>query len=146
MRDARPFEIDDDPTRLDLDAIWAFMSAEAYWARWRSKDDVAAQIAASWRVIGAYVEGEQVGFARAISDGVALAYLADVYVIAAHRGRGVAQALVRAMVDDGPGSDFRWMLHTRDAHDLYRRFGFVAPDASLLERPTRRPPTRRPAT
>jgi GNAT superfamily N-acetyltransferase len=69
---------------------------------------------------------------------VALAYLADVYVLPEHRGRGIAQAIIRAMVDDGPGAGFRWMLHTEDAHDLYRRFGFAAPDDTMLERPSRR--------
>jgi GNAT superfamily N-acetyltransferase len=138
--DGTRIEIDDDPARLDLDAIWSFLSTEAYWARWRTRDDLDRQVAASWRVVGAYDGGTQVGFARAVSDGVALAYLADVYVLSSHRGRGIAQALVAAMVDDGPGRDFRWLLHTSDAHDLYRRFGFAQPDATLLERPSRRPP------
>jgi GNAT superfamily N-acetyltransferase len=133
------FDIDDDPGRVDLDAVWAFLSTEAYWGRWRTRDDVAVQIANAWRVVGAYVDGAQVGFARAVSDGVALAYLADVYVRGDHRGRGIAKALVAAMIDDGPGRDFRWMLHTADAHDLYRPFGFAEPDASMLERPARRP-------
>ena len=134
-----PFEIDDDPARLDRDAIWEFLSTGAYWGRWRTRADLDRQLDSAWRVVGAYVDGTQVGFARAVSDGVALAYLADVYVLPEHRGRGVAQALVRAMVDDGPGAAFRWMLHTNDAHDLYRRFGFAEPDATLLERPPRPP-------
>jgi GNAT superfamily N-acetyltransferase len=133
------FEIDHDPDRVDLDAVWTFLSTEAYWGRWRTRDDVAAQIATAWRVVGAYVDGAQVGFARAVSDGVAVAYLADVYVRSDHRGRGIAKALVAAMIDDGPGRDFRWMLHTADAHDLYRPFGFSEPDAKMLERPARRP-------
>lgn len=132
------FEIDDDPTRVDIDAVWQFLSTEAYWGRWRTKDDVTVQITNAWRVVGAYAGAEQVGFARAVSDGVALAYLADVYVRADHRGRGIAKALVTAMVDDGPGRDFRWMLHTADAHELYRPFGFTEPDATMLERPARR--------
>jgi GNAT superfamily N-acetyltransferase len=79
-----------------------------------------------------------VGFARGISDGYDTAYLADVYVLAAHRGQGLAQALVQEMIDDGPGATFRWMLHTRDAHGLYRKFGFAEPDGRLMERPSRR--------
>jgi GNAT superfamily N-acetyltransferase len=136
-----PYEIDDDPGRLDRQAIWEFLSTEAYWARWRTRDDLDRQLDGAWRLVGAYVDGVQVGFARAVSDGVAVAYLADVYVLPDHRGRGVAQALVKAMVDDGPGAAFRWMLHTNDAHDLYRRFGFTEPDATMLERPGQ-PPTR----
>ena len=134
-------EIDDDPTRLDRAAIWAFLSTEAYWGRWRTPEDLDRQIDGAWRVVGAYVDGAQVGFARAISDGVSLAYLADVYVLTEHRGRGVAQALVARMIDEGPGAGFRWLLHTEDAHDLYRRFGFSDPDRTMLERPARPRPT-----
>ncbi len=73
-------------------------------------------------------------FARALSDGVALAYLADVYVLAEHRHRGLGQALLREMIDNGPGRDFRWMLRTDDAHGLYRKFGFAAPGSAFMER------------
>jgi GNAT superfamily N-acetyltransferase len=79
-----------------------------------------------------------VGFARAISDGVAVAYLADVFVLPDHRGRGLGQALIHAMIDDGPGRDLRWMLHTEDAHSLYGKFGFGAPDTTFMERRSRR--------
>ena len=81
------------------------------------------------------------GFGRAVSDGVAFAYLADVYLEPAVRGRGLGVALVRFMIDEGPGREFRWTLHTRDAHGLYARFGFVAPPPSALERPGARPAT-----
>jgi GNAT superfamily N-acetyltransferase len=132
------YEFDDDRTRLDHDALWQFLHSSAYWGRWRSRDLVEQQVAASWRTVGCYADdGAMVGFARAVSDGCALAYLADVYILPAHRGRGLGRALVQAMIEDGPGSDFRWMLHTDDAHDLYREFGFTEPDATYLERPSR---------
>lgn len=132
------YEYDDDPARLDHDVIWSYLGSEAYWGRWRDRDTVDAQIAASWRVVGAYdrTDGAMVGFARAVGDGIALAYLADVFVVPAHRGRGVGVGLVRAIVDDGPGRRFRWLLHTSDGHGLYERFGFRPPDHTLLERPT----------
>jgi GNAT superfamily N-acetyltransferase len=76
-----------------------------------------------------------VGFARAVSDGVAFAYLADVFVLSEHRGHGLGRRLVETMVERGPGGNFRWMLRTADAHGLYERFGFATPDAMLLERP-----------
>ncbi len=130
------FELDDDPDRVDIDVVWAFMSTQAYWGRWRDRPTVERQVRESWRVVGAYGDtGEMVGFARATSDGVALAYLADVFVVADARGHGLGKALVHAMIDDGPGADFRWMLHTADAHDLYRRFGFREPPGTYLERP-----------
>lgn len=130
------YELDDDPARVDLEVVWAFLSQEAYWGRYRSRADVEQQVRGAWRVVGCYAaDGALVGFCRAVSDGVALAYLADVFVLPEHRGRGLGQRLVQAMVEDGPGSEFRWMLHTKDAHELYARFGFGAPDASYLERP-----------
>jgi GNAT superfamily N-acetyltransferase len=133
------YEIDADRDRVDLDALWAFLGTEAYWGRTRTREDVVKQVATAWRVVGAYTaQGEMVGFARGISDGYDTAYLADVYVLAAHRGQGLAQALVQEMIDDGPGATFRWMLHTRDAHGLYRKFGFAEPDGRLMERPSRR--------
>ena len=134
------YELSADPGRVDLAAGWAFLSSEAYWGRWRVPDDFRRQVENAWRVVGCYAaDGAMVGFARAWSDGVASAYLADVYVEPGHRGRGLGSAIVQHMVDDGPGREFRWMLHTADAHDLYRRHGFAAPDGTYLERPSRRP-------
>src|SRR5579884_2557898 len=83
------FELDDDPARIDVAAVHAFIANESYWGRGRSLDVVRRAIAGSQRVVGLYLHGEQVGFARAISDGVTLGYLADVYVLPAHRGRGL---------------------------------------------------------
>ncbi len=134
------YELDDDPGRVDLDVVWAFLSREAYWARWRTRDDVERQVRGAWRVVGAYDAGSgaMVGFARAISDGVSLAYLADVFVLREHRGAGLGRRLVAQMVEHGPGAAFRWLLHTDDAHGLYAQFGFGPPDATFLERPGRR--------
>src|SRR6185312_6973332 len=118
---------------------WTFLSTDAYWMRWRTREDVERQIASAWRVVGCYHRDDgMVGFARAVSDGVAVAYLADVFVLPPHRGHGLGQRIVRAMIDDGPGANFRWLLHTEDAHDLYRKFGFVAPDYKVMERPAQR--------
>jgi GNAT superfamily N-acetyltransferase len=131
-----PYEFDDDPDRIQPDVIWDFMSREAYWGRWRSRDDLDRQLASAWRVVGCYDDaGHMVGFARAVSDGVALGYLADVFVLDVHRGKGLGRQLVKQMIEEGPGASFRWLLHTRDAHLLYEEFGFSPPDGTLLERP-----------
>ena len=102
------FELDDDPGRVDRDALWAFLSHEAYWARWRSRADLERQLKSAWRVVGGYEtgSGRMAGFARAVSDGVAYAYLADVFVLADARGQGLGAALVAAMIDRGPGAGF----------------------------------------
>ena len=133
------YSLDDDPARLDSDAIWAFLSEQAYWGRWRDRAAVQRQIDEAWRVVAAYDDdsGALVGFARALSDGLATAYLADVYVHPDHRGHGLGVAIVDHMIEQGPGRDFRWMLHTLDAHGLYERFGFAPPGPSYLERPAR---------
>ena len=130
------YELSDDPARIDLDAAWAFLSTEAYWGRWRAREVFERQVAGAWRVVGAYEResGAMVGFARAVSDGEAIAYLADVYVLPSHRGAGLGRAIVRRMIDEGPGAAFRWMLHTRDAHGVYAGLGFGAPDDAYMER------------
>jgi len=129
------YEIDDDPGRVDTDAAVAFLTTQAYWGRWRGASDIKAQIAAAWRVVGAYDRaGAMVGFARAYGDG-GCAYLADVYVLSGHRGAGLGKAVVQMMIEDGPGPGWRWMLHTSDAHGLYRQFGFASPNHRYLERP-----------
>lgn len=133
------YTLDDNPLRLDRDAIWTFLSTEAYWHRWRTRDDIETQIDGAWRVVGAYDDetGAQVGFARAISDGVCDAYLADVFVEPDHRGHGLGKKLVSTMIDDGPGAHFRWYLFTNHAHLLYSQFDFEAPSETAMVRPGR---------
>jgi GNAT superfamily N-acetyltransferase len=136
-----PYELDDDVARIDGDAAWRYLSTEAYWGRFRTRGDFSRQLASAWRVVGVYeaATGRMVGFARAVSDGVAFAYLADVYVLPEARGQGLGKELVRTMIDRGPGARFRWALHTSDAQGLYRQFGFAPPDDKYLERPYRLP-------
>lgn len=133
----RGWEIDDDPARVDLDVVWDFLSTQAYWGQWRTRAQVEQQVRNAWRVVSAVdtTTGAQVDFARAFSDTVGSAYLADVFVVEFARGSGLGTAIVETMIEHGPGSSFRWMLHTSDAHGLYGRFGFAAPGPTSLERP-----------
>jgi GNAT superfamily N-acetyltransferase len=133
------YELDDDPGRIDREAVWEFLSTQAYWGRYRTRADFEAQLASAWRVVGVYetATGRQVGFARAISDGVDFGYLADVFILPGARGEGLGRELVATMIDRGPGAGFRWSLHTLDAHGLYRKYGFAEPDTRYLERPRR---------
>lgn len=130
------YQCDDDLQRIDTDLVWRFLSEHAYWERWRTRTDVEKQISGAWRVVGCYHQpsGRQVGFARAVSDGVALAYLADVFVLPDHRGRGLGRLLVARMVTAAPAEQFRWLLHTSDAQRLYSTFGFTAAGPGLHER------------
>jgi len=127
-------ELDDDATRVDVDAVHEFLANDAYWAEGRPRDVVARLVREAERVVGAYVDRRQIGFARAFTDGVSLAYLADVYVVPEYRGRGIGEELVREMVENGPYADVRWLLHTRDAHALYRKVGFKEPTDRVMER------------
>jgi GNAT superfamily N-acetyltransferase len=127
-------ELDDDPTRIDLDAVHDFLSNHAYWAIGRPRETVERTVREASRVVGLYADGRQIGFARAFTDGVSIVYLADVYVLPELRGRGLGKELVREMVEGGPWADQKWLLHTRDAHELYRRFGFGAPSERVMER------------
>jgi ribosomal protein S18 acetylase RimI-like enzyme len=128
------YELDDYPARVDVDAVHAFLT-EAYWSEGRSRETVEYLVRNAQRVVGLYHDGAQVGFCRALSDDASIAYLADVYVLPEHRGRGLGDELVREMVDNGPYAHLRWLLQTRDAHGLYRRIGFGEPGERLMERP-----------
>ena len=127
------YELDDDPSRIDRDAAHRYLT-QSYWASGRPREVQDALIDGAARVVGLYHDDEQVGFSRTLSDGYSQSYLADVYVLDEHRGRGLGVELVRFSVDEGPLVKTKWFLHTRDAHDLYRKFGFVEPDQRALER------------
>ncbi len=143
------FELDDDPARIDTRAVHAYISEESYWGRGRSAELVERAIRGSQRVVGLYHDGAQVGFARAVSDGATVGYLADVYVLAPYRGRGLGLELVRETLDGGSGtpSQVRWLLHTADAQGLYAKLGFViGPGAyPLMERTSLRSSARVPS-
>ena len=114
------YELDDEPGRIDREAVHRYLSEESYWARGRSREVQDDLIENAARVIGLYHEGQQVGFTRALSDGHVQSYLADVYVLEEHRGRRLGVQLVSFSVDEGPLAKTKWFLHTSDAHDLYR--------------------------
>lgn len=129
------YELDDDPDRIDREAVHAYLGGESYWAAGRSRPVMDELVASAARVVGLYDrEGRQVGFARVVSDGHTVSYLADAYVLEEHRGRGLGLELVSFTVDTGPLADVKWLLHTRDMHRLYARLGFVGPGERLMER------------
>jgi GNAT superfamily N-acetyltransferase len=128
------YELDDDRRRLDREAVHAYLGGESYWAEGRSRERQDELIDASAYVVGLYKEGRQIGFARAVDcDAAGFVYLADVYVLDEHRGRGLGLELVTEIVERGPFGGRRWVLHTRDMHALYEKFGF-GPNVRLMER------------
>ncbi|HEX5450515.1 MAG TPA: GNAT family N-acetyltransferase [Gaiellaceae bacterium] len=128
-------ELDDDKARVDVAAVHRYLSEESYWAEGRTLERQQDLVDGAERVLGLYDKGRQIGFCRAATnDGVSFAYLADVYVLAEYRGRKLGEALVEEMVERGPLADRIWLLHTKDAHGLYRKFGFGPPGERLMER------------
>jgi GNAT superfamily N-acetyltransferase len=139
------FTVSTDPARLDMDLIHRTLSAESYWAAGRSFDQVARAFAHSLP-FGLYApDGAPAGWARVVTDHATFAYLADVWVLAAHRGRGLSKFLVGAMFEHPDLQDLRrWTLFTRDAHGLYAQFGFtpIAEPEKAMERRRPHPPQR----
>jgi GNAT superfamily N-acetyltransferase len=125
------YVISTDRARLDLDVIHGFLQ-RSYWAPGRSRERVALSIAHALP-FGLYHGKAQVGFARVVTDHVVLAFLADVFVLEAHRGRGLGSWLCE-VVTGLPALQGvrRWLLGTRDAHGLYRKFGFHDPVPGVL--------------
>ncbi len=138
------YDISADPTRLDLDAIHAFLS-RSYWSPGVPRAVVARAIANSL-CFGVYRDGAQVGFARVVTDQATFAYLADVYVLEAHRGQGLSHRLVdHVLAHPALQGLRRVLLATRDAHGLYAAHGFAplaAPDRFME---IHRPDAYRPA-
>jgi GNAT superfamily N-acetyltransferase len=128
------YELDDDPARIDRAAVHAYLGGESYWAAGRTRERQDELIDASDRIVGLYRDDRQLGFARGVDcDAAGFVYLADVYVLAECRGRGLGVEIVREMIENGPYADRRWVLHTRDMHALYEKFGF-GPNERLMER------------
>ncbi|WP_159992259.1 GNAT family N-acetyltransferase [Roseomonas sp. 18066] len=127
------FLISTDRARLDLAAIHRFLHDEAYWSPGIARDMVERAIAGSL-AFGAYAaDGALAGFARVVTDGAAFAYLRDVFVVDAYRGKGLGRAISAAALEHPDLTTIRnWMLATRDAHGVYATLGFrPVPDPSL---------------
>ncbi|MBV6702558.1 GNAT family N-acetyltransferase [Kitasatospora aureofaciens] len=120
------YDIDTDPARIDLDRVHHWLSTDAFWALGRSREVVDRSVRASIP-FGVYAAGgEQVAFARVVTDLATFAWLCDVYVDRAHRGRGLGTWLATAVVEHlRPYALKRILLSTADAHEVYARAGFV---------------------
>lgn len=109
---------------LDLEVVHGFLR-RSYWAAGVPENVVRRSIENSL-CFGVYRGEEQAGFARVVTDRATFAYLADVFVLEEHRGRGIGKWLVEVILSHPDLQGLRrWMLATRDAHDLYRRYAFA---------------------
>jgi GNAT superfamily N-acetyltransferase len=117
------YVISTDASRLDLGTVHDFLRT-SYWAAGVTSEIVERSVENSM-VFGVYHGAEQVGFARVVTDHATFAYLADVFVLETHRGQGLGKWLIEAILSHPDLQGLRrWMLATRDAHELYRRHGF----------------------
>ena len=118
------YTISTDPRRLDLEVIHGFLANDSYWAQGRSVETIRRSIEHSL-AFGVYEGERQVGFCRVITDYATFAWLADVFVVEAYRGRGLAVWLVETVISHPELQGLkRWLLATKDAHGLYAKYGF----------------------
>ena len=110
--------------KLDVNAIHNFLSTQSYWCQNIPVETVIKSIDNSLN-FGLYYEDQQIGFARIISDFSTMAYLADVYVLPEHRGKGLSKWMMQIIMSHPELHGLRrWMLLTADAHGLYKQFGW----------------------
>ena len=117
--------ISTDKKQLQTDVIHKYLSEESYWAKGIPPDVVERGIRHSY-CFGIYKEEEQVGFARVVTDYVRFAWLADVFVLKAHRGKGLSKDLMSFILSQPELQNLNWTLGTLDAHGLYNQFGFTS--------------------
>ena len=129
------YTISTDKTRLNVDVVHNFLSRVSYWAQGRPREVTEAAIAHSL-CFGIYEGAQQVGFARLVTDYATFAWLCDVFVLESHRGRGLGKWLVECVVNHPDLQELKLMfLGTRDAHELYRRYGDFRPmTVDMLDR------------
>jgi N-acetylglutamate synthase-like GNAT family acetyltransferase len=123
-------EITTDPSRVDVDVVYRFLSESSYWAQDRSRETVERSVRHSL-CFSVFAEGEQIGFARVVSDHAVFAYLMDVFILPEWRGKNLSKELMHTILahPDLQGLQL-FLLSTKDAHGLYAQFGFEP-----LERP-----------
>lgn len=122
------YTVSTDPRKLNLDVIHEFLSQDSYWAKNRSRSLVERSLEHSLN-FGVYRADQQIGFARVVTDYATFAWLADVFIIEEYRGQALGTWLIETVVLFEPLQGLRrWILATRDAHELYRKFGFTAVD------------------
>jgi GNAT superfamily N-acetyltransferase len=118
-----PFTISTDPARLDIDAVCDFLT-RAYWAKGRPRERTERALANSL-VFGLYEGEKQIGLARVVSDYAVFAYLCDVFIHEEYRAHGLGKWLIETVMSHPDLQGLRrWTLATRDAHGLYRQFGW----------------------
>jgi GNAT superfamily N-acetyltransferase len=128
------YTISTDAAMLDLTVIHQYLSCDSYWAQNIPLEVVERSIANSF-CFGIYHNSRQVGFARLVTDKATFAYLADVFILPEHRGKGLSKWLMK-IIHSHPETQGlrRWMLGTKDAHGLYKQFGWTPIPEDIVPR------------
>jgi GNAT superfamily N-acetyltransferase len=128
------YSITTDVTKLNIDVIHKFLCEESYWAKGIPKNIVKIAIANSL-CFGLFYNAEQIGFARLVTDKATFAYLADVFILQDHRGKGLSKWLMHVVQAHPELQNLRrWLLTTKDAHGLYEQFGWQKPSPDYAYR------------
>jgi len=116
--------ISSDPSKLQVEVIHQFIT-NSYWGKGRTKAQVQTTID-NCLCFGVYLNKQQIGFGRVVTDYAVFAYLMDVFILPEYRGNGYSKQLMEAIVNAKEIKDCKtWMLKTSDAHGLYKQFGFT---------------------
>ena len=128
------YVISTDNSKIDVDTIYQYLNKESYWAKGIPKDVVEKSIRNSL-CFGVYFDDEQIGFARLVTDKATFAYLADVFILPVHRGKGVSKFLMQTIHAHPELQNLRrWWLGTKDAHGLYEQFGWTRINDEVAKR------------
>ncbi len=127
------YQLDTNRERLDMDQVSAWIRS-SYWATDRTHEQVLGSWLGSAVPFGLYGPEDMAGCARVVTDLVTTADAADVFISAEHRGQGLGLWMMESIVSHPDLASVRWLLHTRDAHELYRKVGFAEPGPRLMER------------
>ena len=120
---------------MDVQLIHRYLSEDSYWAKGITYELVDNSLANSF-CVGAFIDGQQVAFARMITDYYTFGWIADVFVLPVHRGKGISKMLLSFLLEQPWSTRLRRkMLITKDAHELYRQFQFqdLANPANVME-------------
>ena len=129
-----PYQVSTDISKLDVNVIHKYLSEESYWAKGIPKDLVEKAIRNSI-CFGLYHNAEQIGFARAVTDKATFAYVADVFVLPAFRGKGLSKWLMQTIQAHPELQNLRrWILTTKDAHSLYEQLGWTRVPEDYMHR------------
>ncbi len=124
--------INTDKSMVSVDRVKEFLS-DSYWASDRSKELIEKTILNSF-CYGVYHEKQLVGFARVVSDYSTMLWICDVYIDKNHRGKGIGKKLIACILETPDFKNIRGFLVTRDAHELYEKFGFERVESRLMTR------------